>query len=335
MRRMNFRDGYEPDPYGAQGAGGLLGMLQALMRNSQDQEGVDAEPLQSRNARLSAPQAQDYGETPPTRITVRPNASYLPTDPENYGDENGLPGAMPVLPAEQGGYQPRRVDGGPIQFAMPDPNFRQVSRAPIASQPQGPVGTPNPIFSDASPEPIRPGLRYSQIFSLDPNEPIIKYNHYSPRIGAGIAEDQALSGLGGAAAAAALIAGATILNAKRRAPPSKKSDSSTDDDDEVHPDIWMENYWKGVRERAAARAKTGGKVKFSGPGDYCAERHEEEDKNCYKRSSDYAHKHFLAACQARARERRNMCVANKGQPDPSENPEWGLNDEEVFRNLSR
>ena len=69
MGDLNFRDAYEFDPeiYGGQGGGGLLGRLLALQA---EQSGYQPSPGNGGQA-PSVPQTSDDGQAPQTRITVR------------------------------------------------------------------------------------------------------------------------------------------------------------------------------------------------------------------------------------------------------------------------
>lgn len=72
-------------------------------------------------------------------------------------------------------------------------------------------------------------------------------------------------------------------------------------------------------------------------GDYCSGRFDEEAGRCYERYNErkYAIDRLLKGCEGRASNRRNMCTANGGVPHPDESDEWGMKDEEGFRNLWR
>lgn len=127
------------------------------------------------------------------------------------------------------------------------------------------------------------------------------------------------------------VANAIIEMGRRRKPlpPSRPDD----------PD-WYERFLNQERERVAARnasfrKSSSGNGGGNGPGDFCSTRYTEEEKRCYTRSDEYPHWDFLTACKDRAAERRSKCVSNGGEPDPAELGEWGPNDEEVYRNLSR
>jgi hypothetical protein len=152
MGRLNFRDAYEFGPYGVYDAGGLLGMLQAMMHQAQAEAASGLNPRMPGDERPTAPQTPDYGPTPPTRFTVRPFDAYLPMDTETDAGENGLLDRLLALQAEQSRYQPTPVNSGEMASAPPDPNFRQLSRAPFAMQPQGAIGS----FNRAEDQSSRP-----------------------------------------------------------------------------------------------------------------------------------------------------------------------------------
>src|SRR6476659_1269740 len=99
MGRMNFRNAYEFDPYSPEGAGGLLGMLQAMLRRGELAAGADSAPRIPGNETPTVPPPLDYGEPPRTRITVRPFDAYHPYDPEAEG-EGGLLDRLLALQAE-------------------------------------------------------------------------------------------------------------------------------------------------------------------------------------------------------------------------------------------
>jgi hypothetical protein len=96
--------------------------------------------------------------------------------------------------------------------------------------------------------------------------------------------------------------GTTILNQKKRPLPGNKPASTptgkeSDDEDEVFdPDEAVAAYRRGVVARAAERAET-----FSGaydPKNYCDERYQAEERECYKRTHEYADMSFLNGCIA-------------------------------------
>jgi hypothetical protein len=152
MGRINFRNPYEFDPYGVDGAGGLLGMLQAMMHQAQAEAASGLNPRVPGDGRPTAPQTPDYGPTPPTRFTVRPLDAYLPMDTETDAAENGLLDRLLALQAEQSRYQPTAENSGQMPSVPLDPNFRQLSRAPFAMQPQGAIGS----FNRAEDQSSRP-----------------------------------------------------------------------------------------------------------------------------------------------------------------------------------
>jgi hypothetical protein len=92
---------------------------------------------------------------------------------------------------------------------------------------------------------------------------------------------------------------------------------------------WLRDAWPFMRR---AMPGTGG---GGNNGNECYEREDAERGRCYRREQDYAHWDFLQACLKRAAERRNLCVRNGGRFPPSEPPEWGPDDEEIWRNHGR
>ena len=119
MGGPNFRDAYEFDPeaYGSEGAGGLLGRLQAIVRQG------------------GAPPAVDFGSTPSGTPEYGPETSFSP--------QGGLLGRMLSLQAQQSRYQPVAANSGREPFASQDPNFRQLVRLPN--------GAPLPMLGASEP----------------------------------------------------------------------------------------------------------------------------------------------------------------------------------------
>ena len=151
MGRINLRDANEFDLYGVEGTGGLLGMLQAMIRQGQVEPRADLNPRNPGYETPTVPQMSDFGQTPPTRITVRPFDAYSPSDSEASGGEGGLLGRWLALQAEQSRDQSTPLESGQPQSAPYDPNFRQLSRAPIAVRSQGAIGPFNPPDDQSSP----------------------------------------------------------------------------------------------------------------------------------------------------------------------------------------
>jgi len=137
MGRINLRDANEFDPYGVEGTGGLLGMLQAMIRQGQVEPRADLNPRNPGYETPTVPQMSDFGQTPPTRITVRPFDAYSPSDSEASGGEGGRLGRWLALQAEQSRDQSTPLESGQPQSAPYDPNFRQLSRAPATVRLQG------------------------------------------------------------------------------------------------------------------------------------------------------------------------------------------------------
>jgi len=96
------------------------------------------------------------------------------------------------------------------------------------------------------------------------------------------------------------------------------------------------DWWKAAAKVLQLYPRT-----FSGKGgggddrDECDEQLEAEMSRCYGREQEYAHPDFLHGCKERAKDRRGLCVKNGRRFPPSEPPEWGLDDEEIRRNLDR
>jgi hypothetical protein len=194
---------------------------------------------------------------------------------------------------------------------------------------QYPSATGQPILSDASPDPVRPGSQYAQIQGM-----LCPAGGTAGCVAAGgiTLGQMLLPGL------AALVGGATILNQKKLPGRGKKPESAPIDEEEQAEIERFEKSMERNRKKWAAEARArdeAGRKATAGrsyePGDYCANRYLDEETNCFKRLPDYADKGALDACKAVARWRRKLCVKNGGRPDPSEPPEWGLDKEEVYR----
>lgn len=263
-------------------------------------------------------QAMQQGATP----TVAPG--FGPYDPASA--QGGLIGRLLSLQAEQSRYQPTAARNTPAAFAQSDPNFRQLSRAPIAQN--------QSVLSDATPDPVRPGSQYAQApMALCATGPA------GCAVGGGLTLGQILGGAALLGGGGALLGGAAILNQNKRPVPSKKPASTSEDDDdiEVDPDVWLRRYKEQVAARARERDRAARKAMAApgaDPGNFCTNRYNDEIKNCYKRSHEYPHWDFLQACLDRAADRLGSC-SKKGEPAPDEPAEWGPEEEEVFRNFWR
>jgi hypothetical protein len=152
MTAINVRGAYEFDPYGVEGAGGLLGMLQAMMHQGQIEAGANLNPRIPGNETPTVRQMSGYGQTPPTHINLRPIDVYSPSGSENQDSAGGLLGRLLAQQAEQSRYQPTPLNSGQIQSAPQNPNFRQLSRVSPAVQTQGGVG---PFGGSTSPDLMR------------------------------------------------------------------------------------------------------------------------------------------------------------------------------------
>jgi hypothetical protein len=104
---MNFRDDHEFDPESYQGAGGLYGSLQALMRSGQ--LGPDLGP--------NATAASEY------------NADI-------YSGQGGLLARLRAFAQQQAAYQSALEDSAQPPTAPLDPNFRQLTRVSSTSPPE-------------------------------------------------------------------------------------------------------------------------------------------------------------------------------------------------------
>jgi hypothetical protein len=147
---MNFRDAYEFDPETYAGEGGLLGRSRAVM--------------------------QQQGAYPDATPNVAPGS----TAHSSGSPQGGLLGRLLVLQAEQSRYQPVRESRAQPVSLPPNPNFRQLSRAPTTVLPQGTVGPSNLPDDQSNPaySPFGEGaaldlLRTSQV----------QQNQYQPTAG--------------------------------------------------------------------------------------------------------------------------------------------------------
>jgi hypothetical protein len=477
MGRLNFRDANEFDPYGVEGTGGLLGMLQAMMQQGQVEPRAD---LNFRNPGYETPavsQLSGFGQTPPIRITVRPFDAYSPSDSETSDGEGGLLGRLLALQAEQSRDQPTPVSSGLTQSAPYDPNFRQLSRAPIATRPQGAIGLFNPprdqsgpsysSFGDSAPLDLRAPRQGNQ--AAQPDRSLsdriqASWDHPHPYgLVAKLKEalngiEQAVQGsidatrvpsteeeafrqnqgreLGpiGALKGASLLAPVTpgraggilaqtlrnglrngltrptdaraaeqgsprpfanstapafklvspnrnFFSAAQRLPTAASKMSGLADfalpnstppfpilapsfsdlverirlqmgarkgggrkgQGRVFPvgsKGWkiMENYWSAKAARALARELAGLNAISDtgfGPGEYCEERHEKEQKKCVEHKNEDPDWDYLQGCLDRATERRESCKKNKGKRGAKEKAEWGPADEEAYFETGR
>lgn len=319
-----------PENYLDQG-GGLLGMLLRGMQQDRDQPTVDSRLASNFVPEINSdsfgnPQSDSIG-----RLAAM-QAKPIPAQPSIARDQ---------LPLSD----PR------------NPNFRQLSRAPLAiGAPQmsgGGLGAygEKPLASIATVPTIKtaqlvlPGgrLPFPSIGSSPPHPipmPPIPFAwkviggvaHMLPRVASGLA------GRGDDGGTAGSPGGATILD-QRKSPGSgsRKNGASSSRDDDDEPEFDPDKAIEDNRKRIAAAARERGKA-FSGNRnrtgydlrDYCDDRLEDEMRECYKRWSqgEMAEESFLNACIEFARERRNKC--RKGDLDPEGFDEWNLEREEVY-----
>jgi hypothetical protein len=102
---------------------------------------------------------------------------------------------------------------------------------------------------------------------------------------------------------------------------------------------WREHFDRGLQGlinafKSSGRGR-GRRKEDDDDDDECLSRRNAEVARCHERIDDYAHRDFLAACKQRATDRWRLCIQNKGRPDPHEPPEWGPDDEEIWRNYGR
>jgi hypothetical protein len=212
------------------------------------------------------------------------------------GPQGGLLGRLAALQAEQSSYQPFAGRDGQPPSEPRDPNFRQLSRVYITGR------TQDGIASD------RPASYLSQ----------------------GTDDRSQAAGPNTSAPAPAIKTAQVIWPGVRPLPPPVPVPLPQ------FPMPAIPDWWKAAGAVLEMYRKVlSGKGGGGDEDEDCVARHEKEQDRCYERYPDYAHLHFLGACKERASNRRNMCYANGGRPDPSEPSEWGLKDEEVFRNFGR
>jgi hypothetical protein len=334
----NFRDAYGLDPYGGEGTGGLLGMLQALMQQGQGQTVADWS-VRPGITTQSARQASDFGQAPPTRFTVRPADPYSYPDSETPDGTGGLLGRLLALQSEQNSYQPLAENNRAAPFVSLDPNFRQLSRVPVANPTEWATNAPissedrsdssygRPVLSDAIPDPVRPGSRYAQgMLGLCAAGPP------GCAIGGGLTVGQAI--LGGAA----LLGGATILNSRKKTSPT----DNEKDDNRTAPEKgsaeWLPWFKEGMAAAKRARAEAARKKwagKMTDPGDFCTDQHDKDVKECYERQDEITHRDFVAACLKQAAEHLADCRKNGGRPGPNPPRKWTPDDEDIYFETGR
>jgi hypothetical protein len=277
---------FDPENYESQDAGGVLGLLQAVMQQSQAQPGADS--------------------------------SSTPNDANSYGSPHGgLLGRLAALQAEQNLYQPFAGSDGQTPPGPRDPNFRQVSRAPIAIWPQGAMGSSSRGDDQSS---AAGGASQNPMQSAAP-------------------VSDGLSGAYGDKSASPSIAGSPTMKTAQLILPGRGIPVPPVMPVPLPPipvpaiPDWWRDAWKILQ--LYPRISSGGGGGRRNDREDCIDRHEAEEDRCYARKQDYADWDFLSACRERAANRRNMCSQNGGQPDPSEPSEWGLADEEIWRNFRR
>ena len=124
----NFSDRYEFNPETYQGAGGLPGWMQAIMRSGQ------------------------LGPDPDTNARVSPEYN-----PDTDSGEAGLLGRLRALAQEQAANRPASESSASASSGTYDPNFRQLVR--ISSAPSSPTSSASAPYenkSQPSPEGSRP-----------------------------------------------------------------------------------------------------------------------------------------------------------------------------------
>jgi hypothetical protein len=239
-----------------------------------------------------------------TDLAPRPAVGF---NPDGYGPpQSGLLGRLLALQAEQASYQPDQANVVSPPLAPSDPNFRQLARRPFNPQ-QSADGASNQADSQS-------GSSYSPVGYGNPlNSPSTSQQGVGsmpapPRI---TTAQLALPGMG-----------------IPMPPPVPVPPIPTP----AVPD-WWKAAWKLLQlyPRRALRNGGGG----NDEDEDCYARAAKEEDRCWARNEDYAHRDFLHGCLERAVRRRNLCVSNGGRPDPMEPPEWGLADEEIWRNHHR
>jgi len=232
-----------------------------------------------------------------------------PPDVDGYGTlQGGLLGRLLALQAQQAGYQPNAGYSGSPQLAPSDPNFRQLARRP-ASPPQSAAGPSDQPDSRSSPS--QPPIGYSNpLTSPSASQQGVGSNRAPPRM---MTAQLAVPGVG------------------YPMPPPVSVNPQPIPMPTI-PD-WWKTAWKLLQlypRRALGKGGGGNEEEED-----CYARAAKEEDRCWARNEDYAHRDFLHGCLKRAVDRRNLCVRNGGRPDPQEPPEWGLADEEIWRNHHR
>jgi hypothetical protein len=269
-------------------------------------------------------QGADFGSTP--------NAAPEDGSDSYGGPQGGLLGRWIALQAEQSRQQPFAGNNEPSSSEALDPNFRQLSRAPVAARPQGAIGPSNrpdigrtliaqalanqqpgntgriysagyghPVLDDVSPDPVRPGSQHAQALGLCFAGPA------GCVAGGGITAGQAI--LGGAAA---LLGGATILNQNKPSVPGNKPAGTPTDESSSE---------KSVVPGTNQPSDGGALIEGGDKENLCLDRWEGEYNSCDKFWRPYTTR-FLDACRARAKDRLSLCYGNGGIPHPEEPAEY-------------
>jgi hypothetical protein len=100
-------------------------------------------------------QGVDFGSTPNVAPNFSPETSFSP--------QGGLLGRLLALQAEQARQQPFAGNSGAAPLRSLDPNFGQLSRAPVASRMQGAIDVPNPSVDQAGPTPAGGGTSFDSL----------------------------------------------------------------------------------------------------------------------------------------------------------------------------
>lgn len=312
-------------------------------------------------------QGTDFGSTP--------NAV-----PENnsggYGSpQGGLLGRLLALQAEQSPYQPSAARNEQAPFASPDPNFRQLSRAPAFNRTQAAIGAPTrsadqPTYSLGTGTSLDSPSATDQgagLLGNHGNRPVAPWIAGPPMM-TPISVGWRLGGIPipipgpmpmppGAPGPLPQIPMPVVPEGWKTAGAMVKvlpwivsqmaSRKSGDEeaDDQTKPEPGTAGWLQGVRDQLAAKkrerqeaAKRKWATQQHDPGDYCTDRYDDEMEECNKRYRDTTHKDFKKACEAQAAERLADCrkkLKNGSLPYRKEPRKWTDDDEDIYFETGR
>jgi hypothetical protein len=287
---MGLLDGYfDPQQFGE--GGGLLGRLLALQREQgqyQPTAGFDQAQFASQApAPMSGPNLPRYGLSSRDQTTA-PNL------------DSQYQALRPILGDHKAMLATVHPDIGKTLIAQALADRQPGNTNNVASVDDG-----QPVVSDASPDPVRPGSRYAQA-------PMALCATGFPGCvaGVGLTAGQIL---GGAALGGGL--GAIILNNQKKLPVPGGRPANT-------PTGKIET---SVVPRTDQAADDGALVKRENEKNPCLDRWETEYNRCDKFRLPSTNR-YRDACRARATDRLKLCYRNGLTPDPDEPSEYDWND---------